>query len=224
MDETTGLGEIWDAMAASRPSQESTTAASGLSGRVRLALRSEPTAKHLPHKRRSIAEIDPALRQTIRQLVQGEERWPLFLFGAVGTGKTCAALALLDHADCYEGGRSGKGKYLTATELAELVIEAQQGRLYDGDYPAGVQTVWRGLSTAPLVVLDELGARERVSDHAYGVVKRLIDLREGLPLVAISNLDLGTLAQRYDDRIASRLAAGTVCRLEGEDRRLCEEG
>jgi hypothetical protein len=38
--------------------------------------------------------------------------------------------------------------------------------------------------------------------------------------VVLSNLELDTLAKVYDDRIASRLGAGTVAYLGGEDRRL----
>ncbi len=210
-----GPGEIWDALAASLRQPGNTAAEARRLRPMRLRLRPEPTVGHLPHKARTIAEIDPALRQTLRRLVTGEARWPLFLHGEVGTGKTCAALALLDHADCFSGGQPGEGEYLTASELAERVIEAQQGRLTQS-----VQAMWRRLANAPLVVLDELGARERVSDHHYECIRRLLDLRDGLPLIGVSNLDLEMLAQRYDDRIASRLAAGTVCYLDGEDRRL----
>jgi hypothetical protein len=186
------------------------------SGLVRLRLNPQPTVRHQPAKDRSVAEIGPTLRQVIRQLVAGETRWPLFLHGPVGTGKTCAALCLLDHAG---------GVYLTAAELADQVIDAQQGRLEhaweDGSFQKfAPAALWKYLAERPLVVIDELGARDKVSDPHYEAVKRLLDLREGRPLIALSNLDLEALAQRYDDRIASRLAAGTVCQLDGEDRRL----
>jgi len=210
-------GEVWDALVASLLPPESTPMSARRSARLPLRLHPRPTVRHLPAKVRQIGAIEGALRQTIRQLASGEAPWPLLIWGPVGTGKTCAALCLLDHAG---------GDYLTAAELAEKVIAAQQGRL-EHDYGHGGDAVtftperyWAHLGKQPLIVLDELGARERVSDHAYESTKRLIDLREGRPLIALSNLDLALLAERYDDRIASRLAAGTVCRLEGEDRRL----
>jgi DNA replication protein DnaC len=149
--------------------------------------------------------------------VAGEAPWPFFCHGPAGTGKTCAALCLLDHL-------AGGGEYHTAASLAELLAQAQQGRLtwYREGYGGTVwpEKVWEGVRRECLVVLDELGAREKVSDHQYECVKRLLDERQGRPLVALSNLDLQALARVYDDRIASRLAAGTVLRLEGEDRRL----
>lgn len=160
-------------------------------------------------------EVPEALRQTIRLLVDGEAPWPLFLHGPAGTGKTCAALALLDYAE---------GEYLTAEGMAARLIESQQGRLtwYKDGHGGNLwpEHVWREYRCAPLVVLDEIGARERVSDHHYDCVKRMLDERDGWPLVVISNMDTGQLVRVYDERVVSRLAAGTVVRLEGEDRRL----
>jgi hypothetical protein len=163
-----------------------------------------------------VGQIPPPLRAAIRALVGGKSPWPLLLHGPAGTGKTCAALALLDH---------GGGEYFTAWGLAEAAIQSQQGRMRRCDGAGDGYTVypdefWRQVGEEPLVVLDELGCRERVSDHHYECVRRLLDERIGLPLVAISNLPLSRLAQVYDDRVASRLGAGTVVGLGGEDRRL----
>jgi hypothetical protein len=185
-------------------------------GRRALPLRQDPQVRHLPHVRRSLSEIDPDLRAHVRRVVAGEAPWPLVIHGPVGTGKTCAALVLLDHvapAPPYYQNRPTS--YQTASELAERVIEAQQGRL-----EVWVPDLWKMIRDDALVVLDELGARSRVSDHHYDCVKRLIDERLGRPLVVVSNLALDQVAEVYDDRIASRLAAGTVVLLKGDDRRL----
>lgn len=165
-----------------------------------------------------MGKIDHGLRTTIRRLVCGELPWPLVLIGPAGTGKTCAALCLVDHAH---------GRYWTAGDLCGLLIRAQDGRYewsnggYGGKWHP--EDVWGWIATAPLVALDEIGTRA-VSDFAYETVKRVIDEREGKPLVVISNADLAALGRLYDDRIVSRLAAGTVVELAGDDRRLVERG
>jgi DNA replication protein DnaC len=177
--------------------------------------RDPPAQRQAPRIVRTLAEIDPNLRQAIRQLVAGELAWPLFLCGPCGVGKTCAALCLLDHAG---------GEYHTVRGLCDLLIQAQQGRLeWSREGRGGIlwpEKLWARLAGAPLVVLDELGGRERVSDHHYEAVKTLVDERHGKPFVVLSNLPLSAIAGLYDDRLFSRLGAGTVVALEGEDRRI----
>jgi hypothetical protein len=71
-----------------------------------------------------------------------------------------------------------------------------------------------------LVVLDELGSRANVTDTHYECVQRVLDMREGQPLILISNKSIAEIGSLYDARIASRCEAGTVVKLEGRDRRL----
>lgn len=154
------------------------------------------------------------LREQVRKLVKGEAPWPLFLHGPAGTGKTCAALCLLDLAG---------GHYWTAGELCEALIQAQQGAYFlawDMMRPCSPFRLWQALGQTTLMVLDELGLRDKVSDFHYETVKRVLDVREGKPLVCLSNLTLAQLGRVYDDRVASRLGAGTVVGLDGDDRRL----
>jgi DNA replication protein DnaC len=172
--------------------------------------------RHLPLLRRTVHGIDPAVRRAMRAVIQGESPWPLFIHGPAGLGKTCAALCMLDHAG---------GEYLTVQDLGDLLIQAQQGRLFREIAPGQAhcqypEDFWQRLGRQPLVVLDEIGTREKVSDHHYECVKRLLDRRHGLPLLCCSNLDLARLEKVYDDRVASRLAAGTVACVKGADRRL----
>jgi hypothetical protein len=78
-----------------------------------------------------------------------------------------------------------------------------------------------------LVVLDEIGARQKVTDLHYSAVKEFADVREldhsGVAIY-ISNLEPMQLANVYDDRIASRLLCGTWYKLDGKDRRMSAEG
>lgn len=170
---------------------------------------------HLPRVRRVPEAILDALRGELRDLVTGKSPWPLYLHGKAGVGKTCAALCLLDYAG---------GEYHTVSGLCDLLIRAQQGRLEWSNVGVGgtlwPEQVWDKIAKAPLLVLDELGTREKVSDAHYEVVKTAIDERHGKPFVVISNHSLETVAALYDERIFSRLSAGTVLLLEGKDRRL----
>jgi DNA replication protein DnaC len=155
------------------------------------------------------------LRTILRQLVAGEAPWPLVLHGPAGTGKTAASLCLLDYAG---------GEYWTVSGFCKLMIQSEQGRLEWSECGRGgvvwPEQLWNRVAAAPLVVLDELGCRDKVSDAHYENVKTVIDERKGKPFVAISNHPLSQLAAIYDDRVFSRLSEGTVVELAGADRRV----
>jgi len=210
MDEVT-----WDAILAESELQRASTPISRMSSRP-LPLRGRLVI-HLPEVSRQVDAITPTLRDALGLLVRGDAPWPLFVHGAVGTGKSCAALCLLDHTS---------GHYHTALGLAELLARSQQGRYTETELSSREtrviwpELVWSWLSGTPLVVLDELGSRGHVTDHQYETVKRLIDCRHGKPLVCLSNLCLEELASLYDARVADRLAAGTKVHLTGPSRRL----
>lgn len=194
-------------------SEPSTTARESALQARPLSLRREPRPWHLTRKVRTLAGIPLALRKAIRATVAGEAPWPLVVSGPAGCGKTCAALCLLDHAG---------GLYFTAASLAEKLILASKGELYNHDshHTISNAALWEEIATTTLVVLDEVGAREKVSDWHYECVKRVLDEREGRPLMVLTNLSLGAIDELYDDRVASRLAGGTVLILDGPDRRL----
>ena len=109
-----------------------------------------------------------------------------------------------------------------------LVVAAQRGELEAGNFRDGwkvrPEAIWKEWQHARITVLDEIGTRQTVSDAMFETVKRAIDLREGSPAVFVSNIGLDEVARAYDDRIASRLGAGTVFSLEAVDRRLSEAG
>jgi DNA replication protein DnaC len=205
--------QTWDALVESSLRQASTTNGHGKRGCAELRLRPNPEPHYLTNKPRKIAQIPKLAREAIRHLAAGESPWPLVLTGSAGTGKTCAALCMLDHAG---------GLYFTAAELCETIIRAGKGMvtLRESGRTLCPESLWSELASTRLVVLDEIGARERVSDFAYDVTKRVLDEREGKPLVVISNLGIEALTQIYDDRVSSRLAAGTGVVIEGDDRRL----
>lgn len=163
--------------------------------------------------------VDERMRSVFRRLIENKERWPLFLFGSPGRGKTCAALALLDYVPwnirCEES-RDGipplvhyeaGGRYWTAEQLV--------GFLFGNDWPDDIRK-------CRLAVLDELGERSKNTDVNYTTVKRFADERDRKPTIYISNLSPNDIASAYDDRIASRVLCGTCFDLTGPDRRMSE--
>jgi DNA replication protein DnaC len=134
------------------------------------------------------------------------------LTGEAGTGKTCAALCVLDHVQAR--------RYWTMPALCEELIAVQNGEKEYGMQPDTLRRWWGRYPSLDCVVVDELGSRERVSDFHYEVLQRAIDLRYAKPTIFISNLRVSDLAKVYDDRIASRLAGGTIIQFPPGDRRL----
>jgi DNA replication protein DnaC len=147
---------------------------------------------------RSMREVNPDLRACFGLLCRGKGKWPLFLHGEPGRGKTCAALALADYLNA--------AYYRTAEQLVDELL--------------GGGWADRWLRDPSLAILDELGTRERNSDVHYQVVQRFSDLRDCRPAIYISNLTPEEIPKAYDDRIASRILCGTWFHLAGPDRRM----
>jgi hypothetical protein len=114
--------------------------------------------------------------------------------------------------------------YQTVRELHDNVLQARDGKLWRDAGPAegmirvGEWSVWQAVWKAPLVILDELGLRV-AGDFELEVLKRVLDRREGLPTVCLSNHGLDTLGKLYDSRIKDRLRGGTVVEYPGVSRR-----
>lgn len=207
------VDDLFTRLAASARNPESTPPTPDISSRIRV-LKTHPTPmltedgrlRYSPSKTQSLAQTDRALIEAFRTVVTGNSPWPLFVTGKPGRGKTCGALVLLDH--------TSSGIYLTCNELV--------GRRMASFRPGAPDMPWEALLSVKqraLVVLDEIGTRQTVNDTHYECVQQVLDMREGYPLILISNLTLEEIEQRYDDRIASRCGAGTVVELKGRDRR-----
>lgn len=166
----------------------------------------------LPAIARTSGGVDPECAATMRAVIRGEKPWPLFLYGDVGSGKTCAALVVADWA--------GEAAYVEVPALCRMLIAADKGEPSDDGDVIHAGNLRRNWKRANVAILDELGSREKVSDFAYETVKWAIDERvnNGLPLILISNCDGAAIAKLYDDRIASRAASGTIVRFTGDRR------
>ena len=148
------------------------------------------------------------LAAAVRDCTDGKAPWPIFAHGPAGVGKTCAGLYLADRV-------MGSIAFMDFAALCDRLtdIKCDRDNLTATMY-------WKRWAGHGLCVLDEVGLRNAISDHQYECLQRSIDLRTGKPLLVLSNLDLDGIAQLFDDRIASRLAAGTVVHLDGPDQRM----
>jgi DNA replication protein DnaC len=160
-----------------------------------------------------MAHVEPTIWEQIVDACRSGKAWPLLFVGPVGTGKTCAALCLLDFV-------YGCRRCSTLQDFCDGLIACQKGVAEYGGAKDTVEHYWRRWSKAECAVMDELGTRDRASAFQFETVKKALDTREDRPTVYISNLTVGQLEQVYDDRIASRLAGGTVIHFQGTDRRI----
>ncbi len=136
----------------------------------------------------------------------------LYLCGAVGTGKTHLAVAVLNELIRRKRVPS---LFVTVPELLDNLREAynKPGRDLD-EWMDAVQN-------ADFLVLDDLGS-ERVTDWVRERIFVIVNhrYREALPTVFTSNAGPKDLAQQLGERTASRIIA--MCEwiaLEGEDYR-----
>lgn len=157
------------------------------------------------------------MRDAIREC-QSTGRWPLYLWGTTGTGKTCAA------AVAYRLWRPSAW-WMSLSELCDILKGFSTSPLQlirGGDYNVEVSLAgfWKRLSNIGLVVIDEIGTRD-ASAHRYDAFRDLLETRKGKPLILTGNLDpISVLLRTYDERIQSRIAAGMLVEVKGPDRRL----
>lgn len=225
-------GRVWDELAARLPLPGSTTTSTAR-GLRKLAVRPEPARAARPDLAREVAAIAAELRAAVRGLVTGQLPWPLYLWGPAGTGKTSAALALLDHCGPVPpaGERSADvadwvAGFVEVRTIPRVRIGADQGRFdWSRDGQAGTfrwGDILGAVTRAPLVVFDEIGVGGEASDFRLDTALELIDRRAGNPVrpfVVTSNTPPSELPRVYDDRLSSRVLSGTVFRLAGDDRR-----
>ncbi len=151
---------------------------------------------------RDPALVERNLMGMFNSLAAGKRRWPLYLFGAQGCGKTCAGLAMCDMTfnSCFWD--------------VDLVIDALFSRNpYD----------WKPIANHEFAVLDEIGGRDQVASAEVDAIKKFADTRERFcnrVAVYISNHAPEKIKELYGERIHSRLCCGTIYKVTGKDRRM----
>jgi hypothetical protein len=181
-----------------------------MSGRVALRLLPHPGRIRLRQElARDRERIPSRLLEAMGKCANGQSPWPLFVFGSAGCGKTRGMLYLADRL-------ASRCIFVVFDALCEQLRLAKLGQLWEhGEHdsrlvvPADIWDRWKPERTV-LPIIDDLGCRSEASNHVYETLKTAIDTRESYPLAITSNLAPDELAKLFDDRIASRLVAGTI--------------
>lgn len=148
-----------------------------------------------------------------------ESRWPIYLTGGVGTGKSCAAACV------YQRWRASARWHRASEIVGDMLTCRTNGKGFvvrtngENEWCEWERNIREKIAAASLVVFDDVGLREP-SPAAYEAFYLLVESRKDRPTVYTSNLDGGQLRDAFDDRIASRILCGTRIRIQGPDRRL----
>lgn len=136
----------------------------------------------------------------------------LFVTGACGTGKTHLAAAIVRHLTVKRVGVIFK-------RSADFYREVRE--LFRTDSAATECAIMSPLEKTRFLIFDDLGAGS-LSDCERRYTLELLDTRlnQMRPTVVTSNWNLQQIADKMDDRIASRLAGFVALELAGKDRRI----
>ena len=133
----------------------------------------------------------------------------IFMMGQTGLGKTHLSLSIANEL-------IKKGFSVVYNSVPELVrtLNAESFNKNQGDSMPIV-------SDCDLLILDDLGA-EHSSEYSASLVYQLVNTRlsKNKPIIASTNLDMGEIKERYQDRIWSRLFSMRVLLFYGTDNRL----
>lgn len=167
--------------------------------------------QHLWKPDRPAAEVVP----TLQRWITGEETL-VVLIGPVGVGKTFAA--------AWAAERAWFRRQVRWVGVARAMgqLRASFG---DEDRAEALRS-FTGDGSAVLDDIDKVPATETGLANLFSAIDSR--LASGSPLLVTANSSLGELASKIEQRkggqlgeaIASRLAGGTVLRMDGDDRRL----
>lgn len=126
----------------------------------------------------------------------------LFFFGKAGAGKTHLAVSIARYII------EQKQIAVKFARVTDLLMDIRQTYNTDEYYRTENELeLLRKYSSVPLLILDDLGT-EKTTEWARQILYQIVDSRwiDDKPLIITSNLTLRELAERFDDRISSRVA------------------
>jgi DNA replication protein DnaC len=133
----------------------------------------------------------------------------LLITGAVGTGKTHLAAALVRTLLLIN-------QEALFRRCADLYLALRESYRLD----VGEESVLAEYMRHRFLFLDDLGAGS-LSDHERRITLEVLDrrLNDLLPTCVTANWSTQEIAEKMDERIASRIESFTSLRLDGRDRR-----
>ena len=84
-----------------------------------------------------------------------------------------------------------------------------------------LSAVKNSLEACPLVILDDIATRDLTGPQMDAMLY-LLNIRCKRPLIVTCNFSPAALSSIMDDRIVSRVSAGVVIEVTGEDRRVSQ--
>ncbi len=165
-----------------------------------------PAPKRFEHA--EFSELPAKLRACVDRV--RDTRKGVYLWGPVGSGKTYAVYAM--RRRYQEMGLSVR--VYSAPEMFDKIRDD-----YDHKDSFNLERI---MANRGVLIIDDLGA-EKASEWISETMFKIINKRyeEVLPTVVTSNLELGEMAERIGDRVASRLAEMCdVIKMDGSDRRI----
>lgn len=152
-------------------------------------------------------------RTAIQSLVSTRpERYLVTLAGAVGSGKTYAAVAALRWRVNVSGERGAFWPVIDLLERYRATFDADRATETTGEIDASLQRT-------PLLVLDDWG-KQKTTEWAEQQLFRLVDerLRNQRRTIVTTNAEPGEFAEALRSRLFGNLAL--VVRFSGKDRRM----
>jgi len=140
----------------------------------------------------------------------------LLFFGERGTGKTFFAECIADRVN-------GSGKnalFINAFQLNDIFLSMTGSPIKDA------MTVKQILIGCDLLVIDDLGAatvlKKITAENLLMIISERVALTK--PFIVTTNLTLGEINEKFDERIFSRMCGKTTVkiRFEGKDLRLSD--
>ena len=142
----------------------------------------------------------------------------LFIHGACGCGKSHLACAIKYHFNEMKI----SVKLAFSSELfLELRKSFNKKEIVDGEYSIIEKYAPEYKEKLDICIFDDVGA-QKISEYVIEAWYDIIDrrYRNNYPTIFTSNFSLKEISICMTDRIASRLASGTIFELPGKDRRL----
>lgn len=160
------------------------------------------------------------------------KHWPIYIQGPTGIGKTCTAAVVFRRAiekALARADQSGESLVWPRWTRWESFFDTLHAIRRTGSWPVVTEdgrtfdcresSWWDRFSGHRLVVLDEIGLQRQGPERVEAMLE-FLERRRRRPLLITGNLSRPEVEARYDQRVASRLWAGSVIEVSGQDRRV----